>query len=392
MGSKASRPSLAEVLRRHGPAYLATHALSVTQAKAWRAILACRTGALGGHIECCEQCGAMRHLYHSCRNRHCPLCQTRAKEAWLAARRRELLPVPYFHLVFTLPHALNGLIAWRPRTLYELLFAAVSITLTEFAANPRWLGGEPAFTLVLHTWGQDLARHVHLHALVAGGALTAAGDWVDTKRGFLFPVQALSAVFRGKFVAALDNERTNGQLRENAALTDTAWRELKRQLYLHDWVVYAKQPLGGPAQVLEYLGRYTHRVAISNERIVAIGATEVAFRVRVNAQGGGKRRTLRLPGTEFIKRFVQHVLPRGFKRIRHYGLLGPAHKRVRLAQARTALGAPQPQPALIESVAAFMQRVAKVEWTTCPHCRLGRLKFFQAIAPEPRSHLSRGPP
>ena len=162
----ASHGGLAEILRTFGPAYLATHTLSFGEAKAWRAILACRTAALGGHLECCEQCGAMRRVYHSCRNRHCPLCQTRAKEAWLSARRRELLPLPYFHLVFTLPHALNGLIARHPRRLYELLFGSVASTLSEFAANPRWLGGAPAFTLVLHTWKQDLGRHVHLHALV----------------------------------------------------------------------------------------------------------------------------------------------------------------------------------------------------------------------------------
>ncbi len=173
----AAGAGLAEVLRTFGPAYLATHQLSVSQAKAWRAIVACRTAALGGYIERCDTCGATRQVFHSCRNRHCPRCQTRAKEAWIAARRRELLPVPYFHLVFTLPHALNGLIGCHSRAIYVLLFAAVSATLTEFAANPRWLGGLAAFTLVLHTWQQDLGRHVHVHALVAGGALTQAGEW-----------------------------------------------------------------------------------------------------------------------------------------------------------------------------------------------------------------------
>ena len=269
----ASPAGLAEILRAFGPAYLATHTLSPGAAKAWRAILACRTAALGGHIEACEQCGATRPLYHSCRNRHCPKCQTRAKEAWLLARQRELLPVRpadsalpkasgagggamvrfpqagafganvsahHFHLVFTLPHALNRLIAQHPRPLYECLFAAVSGTLGEFAANPHWLGGESALTLVLHTWKQDLARHVHLHALVAGGALTRAGEWVTPKRGFLFPVKALSSVFRGKFVAALETARSNAQLQEDAALTDTAWRQLKRECYRHNWVVYAK--------------------------------------------------------------------------------------------------------------------------------------------------------
>jgi len=203
----APRVGLAEVLRRYGPAYLAAHPLSVAKAKVWRAILACRTAALGGHVEMCDACGTTRHVYHSCRNRHCPLCQTRAKEAWLAARRREVLPVPYFHLVFTLPHDLNGLIGQYPRALYEMLLGAVSATLTEFAANPRWLGGTPGFTLVLHTWKQDLGRHVHAHALMAGGALAMNGQWVAAKRGFLFPVKALSKVFRGKFVAALKAAR-----------------------------------------------------------------------------------------------------------------------------------------------------------------------------------------
>ncbi len=387
------RPSggLAEVLRRHGPAYLATHDLSAAKAKVWRAILACRTAALGGHVETCDACGTTRHVYHSCRNRHCPQCQTRAKEAWLVQRRRELLPVPYFHLVFTLPHDLNGLIGMTPRALYETLFTAVSATLTEFAANRRWLGGTPAFSLVLHTWKQDLGRHVHVHALVAGGALTATGEWVAAKRGFLFPVKALSRVFRGKFVAALTAARGAGPLA--AATADTrAWRALLARLFAHEWVVYAKQPLGGPAQVLEYLGRYTHRVAISNERIVGVDDREVWFRVRAEASGH-TRRTVALPAQTFIERFLLHVLPKGFKRIRHYGLLGPAGKAVKLAQARAALSEPAPDPGVVESVAAFMRRIDRIEWMRCPHCGNGALVPTVAIAPTGiRAPSSRGPP
>ena len=375
--------ALAEVLATCGPAYLATHALTAAQAKVWRAIVACRTAALGGHVDRCDACGVMRHVYHSCRNRHCPQCQTRAKEAWLAARQRELLPVPYFHLVFTLPHALNGLVGRHARTIYEALFAAVSATLCEFAASPRHLDGTPGFSLVLHTWQQDLGRHVHLHALVAGGALTAAGDWVSPKRGFLFPVKALSKVFRGKFIAVLEAQQKSGKLQDDVALSADAWQQLKRQLYAHDWVVYAKQPLGGPAQVLEYLGRYTHRVAISNERIAGVHNGEVAFRVRVNG-AAGKKRTIRLDGAAFIGRFLLHLLPKGFKRIRHYGLLGPAHKATHLAAARAALHAPHPQPMVIESVAHFMRRVAKIEWAACPHCHGGHFEVVQAVSPQPR--------
>lgn len=392
MNPAAHRVGLADILRLMGPAYLATHDLSVAKTKVWRAIVACRTAALGGHVECCDTCGTTRHVYHSCRNRHCPLCQTRAKEAWLVARRRELLPTPYFHLVFTLPHDLNGLVGQCPRALYELLFAAVSATLTEFAANPRWLGGTPAFTLVLHTWKQDLGRHVHVHALVAGGALTATGEWVSAKRGFLFPVQALSKVFRGKFIAALTARRVNGKADVAAALDDRAWRVLLARLYAHEWVVYAKQPLGGPAQVLEYLARYTHRVAISNERIVGIDHDAVAFRVRTDATSG-KKRTLRVPGTEFIDRFLKHVLPTGFKRIRHYGLLAPKHKASRLALARTALDAPTPDPVVIESVEAFMQRVERIEWRACAHCGMGHFGVTGSLAPvRAPQGSSRGPP
>ena len=382
---------LAEVLRTFGPAWLAAHTLSARVAKVWRALVACRTAALGGHVETCASCGKVRHVYHSCRNRHCPACQTRAKDAWLRARRQELLPVPYFHLVFTLPHALNNLMGRHARGLYECLFATVSETLTGFADDPRPLGGEAAFSLILHTWQQDLGRHVHLHALVAGGALTQGGEWKTPKRGFLFPVKALSKVFRGKFMARLDALRSKEGWRVDAQLTGASWRDLKRALYAHDWVVYAKQPLGGPAQVLEYLGRYTHRVAISNERIVGIDEGQVAFRVRADPSSG-KKRTMHLPGPAFIDRFFLHVLPKGFKRIRHYGLLAPAYKTRRLAQARSALAAPTPEPEVVESVAAFMDRVAGIDWARCPACA-GHFVVTAVITPQ-RLHgpLAHGPP
>lgn len=386
---------LADILGHHGQAYLDTHTLSAVQGKAWRAIVACRTPALGGHVECCDHCGVLRYLYHSCRNRHCPQCQTRAKEAWLAARRRELLPVPYFHLVFTLPHALNGLAGSDSRTLYTLLFGAVASTLSTFAANPRWLGGVPSFTLVLHTWKQDLGRHIHVHALVAAGALTADGNWASAKRGFLFPVKALSGVYRGKFMQALDAVRQAGGLQHDAAKNEGLWRKLFAALRRHDWVVYAKQPLGGPAQVLEYLGRYTHRVAICNERILGMEGGSVRFRVR-DAANGKRKKVMRLEAGEFIRRFMQHVLPGGFKRIRHYGLLGPAHKAANLAAARAALEAPVPDAVMVESVEAFMQRVAGVEWLNCPHCREGRFQVVEEIPPARErptvSNLPRPPP
>jgi hypothetical protein len=284
---------------------------------------------------------------------------------------------------------LNGLAACAPRAVFEALFAAAAATLTEFAANPRWLGGTSAFSLVLHTWRQDLARHLHVHALVAGGALTAEGAWVSPRRGFLFPVKALSRVFRGKFVGALTAARHAGRLAQ-AAAGESGWRALLTQLYAHDWVVYAKAPLGGPVQVLDYLARYTHRVAISNERITAIDATQVAIRVRADAHGG--KRIVRLPGPEFIGRFLTHVLPPGFKRIRHYGLLGPAHKQARLAGARAALEAPRPVPAVVESVAAFLQRIDRLAMLACPHCGCGHFVSVEPIPPLPAQCQPRAPP
>ena len=299
--------------------------------------------------------------------------------------------MPYFHLVFTLPHELNGLIGQSPRSLYEMFFAAVSATLTEFAANPRWLGGTAAFTLVLHTWKQDLGRHVHIHALVPGGALSPDGDWVAAKPGFLFPITALSNVFRGKYVAALKLARQGGKLQQ-AGLADQTWRDLLSAVHRHDWVAYAKQSLGGPAQVLDYLGRYTHRVAISNERILAMDDDTVRLRVR-DSVNGNKKRTLSVPAQTFIERFLLHVLPKGFKRIRHYGLLGPARKAAKLAQARAALSAPAPDPVVVESVQAFMQRIERIEWSRCPHCGRGQFVPTASIAPAPVRLLHlRGPP
>jgi hypothetical protein len=387
----SGRIELADILKTHGQAYLARHTLCATQAKAWRAIVSCRTDALGGHVQRCNTCNAVRYTYHSCRNRHCPKCQTRAKEQWVAARHRELLPVPYTHLVFTLPHAINGLASSHFREITDLLFQAASATLIAFGADPKWLGGQLAFSLVLHTWSQNLMRHLHVHALVASGALTKEGNWVNSKKGFLFPVKALSKVFRGKFIDALKQACDEGRLHH--AQTDGAhnWNNLLMELRRHDWVVYAKQPLGGPAQVLEYLSRYTHRVAISNKRIVGMPDGQVAFRVRDTANSG-KKRTLHLPAEAFIGRFLLHVLPNGFKRIRHYGLLAPCHKQEKLAACRQALAMPDPDEAVIESVQAFMKRVAAIDIGKCSCCEAGRMQLVGVIVPRRERCQSTGPP
>lgn len=410
--------TVAQVLRSFGAQYLATHALSTPQAKAWRGIAACRTAALGGQQLSCEACKYSHWQYHSCRNRHCPQCGARAKDAWLQGRLAEVLPVPYAHLVFTLPHCLNGLYTAHSRWVIDTLFACTAQTLLEFAANPKWMAGTngtPAFSLVLHTWTQDLRLHIHVHAVMACGVLEKDGDeglrWhlPTRKPDFLFPVQALSKVFRGKFLAALTRAHHSGDIARDPQGEAQAWCERIRHLYQHDWVVYAKTPLGGPAQVLEYLSRYTHRTAIGNERIRSINTEEVTFTVRAgNREGtkGGKKRgkggkrLVRIAGVEFVRRFLLHVLPGGIKRIRHYGVLAPSCKAVKLSAARAALQMPMANPQAMESAQAFMARVARMELGMCPSCKLGRLQVTallkgQACLPTPahaQPHQSRGPP
>ena len=396
-GADAARVKveLAEVFARFGAAYQAAHRLVPVQYRAIAAIQACRTEALGGHVERCDACGRLRYHYHSCRNRHCPKCQTLAKERWLAARRAELLPVPYFHLVFTLPHELNALAQGNPRAIYALLFRSVSDTLIEFGENPRWLGGEIAATLVLHTWGQTLSQHLHLHCLIAGGALSPDGRWITSRRGFLFPVPALSPVFRGKFIAALKRLFLSGTLKlagSSATLADPRKQHyLFSALHKTDWVVYAKRPFAGPEQVLDYLGRYTHRVAISNHRLVSCSNTAVRFRYKDYAHGN-RRKVLALEPAEFIRRFLLHVLPSGFMRIRHYGILANRAKREKLAATRTALNAPPaPPPPEPESVEAFWLRVAALDIHQCPHCKTGRMIVI-GIIPVPGARAPPLPP
>ncbi|MDP1595231.1 MAG: IS91 family transposase [Hydrogenophaga sp.] len=395
--------NLADVLRQFGSIYLDQHTLSVAQAKAWRAIVACRTSALGGQHLSCDSCGHSHWQYHSCRNRHCPQCGTRAKDAWLQGRLAEVLPVPYAHLVFTLPHSLNALYGVHSRWVIDTLFDSAAQTLSEFAANPKWMGcknGSPAFSLVLHTWTQDLQRHLHVHAVMACGVLNQQGQWSTPARkpDFLFPVHALSRMFRGKFMAALAIAHREGEIEQDPQSTNIAWCERQKALYRHDWVVYAKTPLGGAAHVLEYLSRYTHRTAISNERIRSLDAEQVVFTVRADDKGG--KRIRKLEGTEFVRRFLLHVLPKGIKRLRHYGVLASACKGVKLGAARQALQMPALNPRAVESARDFMMRVAKVDVMVCPCCKTGRLRVIDVLAGNRRLSApggvliqqSRGPP
>jgi hypothetical protein len=350
-----SRPTLevADIFRIAGARFLDRNQSHVSwpQLKVMRAIERCRTAALGGHHDQCTRCHRDLGLsYNSCRNRHCPKCQTHARNRWLAARTADLVPVPYFHVVFTVPHELSALMLQNKRTLYSLLFRASADALLEMAANPARLGAEIGFFGVLHTWGQTLEHHAHVHYVVpAGGFSPGRTSWVRGNPKFFLPVEALSQVFRGKFVEALRTLFRRGKLVFAGALKllDNA-RSFSRFLHLlhtRDWVVYAKKPFGGPEHVLHYLGRYTHRVAISNHRLLSFQDGRVTFRWRDYAHGN-KKRKMTLSADEFIRRFLLHVLPRGFVRIRYFGWMANRHRTRLAALCRAWLDAQPPPPRL----------------------------------------------
>lgn len=327
-------------------------------------------------METCDHCGVSRAVYHSCRNRHCPKCQALAKERWVEARCAQLLPVPYFHVVFTLPHGLNDLARSHPRVVLGLLFRCAWATLSEFGEDPRHLGGTLGATAVLHTWSQTLVHHVHLHCLVTAGAWDDAGTrWIPARRGFLFPVRALSRVFRGKFLEEIDDACKAGRLPPQS-LT----RRLRRDLRRHDWVVYCKPPFAGPEHLVQYLGRYTHRIAISNDRIVSLEDGVVGFTWRDRAHGDRKC-TMRLPAAEFLRRYLLHVLPDGFQRIRHYGLHANRKDATTVERCRASLGAPPPMPVAAETAQEAVLRLMGIDLGRCPACGDGRLHVIQQLKP-----------
>jgi hypothetical protein len=383
---------VADIFRQYAAAYQTTHPLTPAQRKALWAIRHCRTAALGGQHAWCAACGFERYTYHSCRNRHCPKCQSTATAAWVAARQEDLLPVPYFHQVFTLPHELNTLILYSPRNqraLLGLLFDATAHTLLEFGRNA--LGGKVGFTLVLHTWDQQLRAHFHLHGLIASGALSAEGSrWIAGGRQFLFPVRGLSKMFRAKYLDGLaellhqDGLDIPPQLAELAA---TGRRRWLRRCRKKSWVVYSQAPFAGPRKLLDYLGRYTHRVAISNHRLIACHDGHVHYRYRDRGDGDRLKTDL-LPVAEFLHRFLQHVLPDGFVRVRHYGLLANGVKHKYLARCRQLLGVP-PRPAAEEqrphTAADWMRVLLGIDITRCPGCGA---ELRHAILPRP-SHSQR---
>jgi hypothetical protein len=367
-----SRPSLevADIVRAQGRRFIENNRTWIhwVHQKVLHALVRCRTAALGGHRDRCPRCGYQAISYNSCRNRHCPKCQAAARQRWLAAREQELLAVGYFHLVFTLPHQLSALALQNKKVLYDLLFRASAETLLEVAADPRHLGAEVGFLSVLHTWGQNLLHHPHLHCVIPAGGLSPDHPrWIHPHYPFLLPVKVLSRVFRGKFVAGLKRRFRQGQLIFAGSLQPLsdpkAFASFLRTLFRQDWVVYAKPPFGGPERVLRYLARYTHRVAISNHRLVAFEHDRVTFLWK-DYTHGQKKRKMTLSSQEFLRRFLLHVLPRGFVRIRFFGFLAP-RRRAKLLPLCQRLLLDQPRPYATGGSASSTEGSA---WFRCPHC------------------------
>jgi hypothetical protein len=386
------RHEVADIFRQAGPEYRQQHRLPVTHHKAMRAIETCRTAKLGGHLERCDRCHYERPAYNSCRNRHCPKCQAMAKAEWLERRRAELLPVPYFHAVFTLPHELNATARHHPALIYGLLFRYAAATLQQLASDPRHgLMGRLAITAVLHTWDQELRQHVHVHCLIPAGVLAFDGSrWTHARRHFLFPVRVMSSLFRGKFLHALREvaTRTPG-LHADPRFSNIG--ELCSALRRKDWVVYCQPPFDGPSRTLDYLGRYTHRVAIANHRIAAIEDGAVSIRCRDRKRR--RQRTVRLPIQEFIRRFMLHVLPSGFVRIRHFGILANCAKAQALARCRALLAAPPPVTTGAPMTAdERMTALTGVDAKRCPCCHRGRMTWVSELPPLRAAHQARASP
>jgi predicted Zn-ribbon and HTH transcriptional regulator len=395
-----ARPAceLADIVRLYGADYRDRHRLPLSHLKVLSAIETCRTAALGGHRERCASCGFERYAYNSCRNRHCPKCQSLAKAQWLEARQAELLPVPYFHNVFTLPHELNPLILCQEenkRAILDLLFRATAETLLEFGRNN--LGAVPGITMVLHTWDQQLRAHFHVHCVITGGGLSLDGErWIKSHPRYLFPVRALGSVFRGKFLDGLRRLYDGGQLvlpavvKAVAPLADPAcFYALLSKLRHKPWVVYSKAPFAGPQKLLDYLGRYTHRVALSNSRLISCADGVVRFHYRDRADGD-QRKIAALSADAFLQRFLQHVLPKGFLRIRHYGLLANRRKGELLKRCRTLLGTVQREPPAPKTTAEWILQILGIDVNCCPQC--GQKTLQRTEVPPVRTFSARSQP
>ena len=367
----AQRPALelADVINRHGQRL--GDNLPGEHRRILTALSCCRTASLGGHVQRCDHCRHQRIAYNSCRNRHCPKCQASACARWMEARAGELLPVEYFHVVFTLPDAFNTLALANRRVVYGVLFDAVAQTLLKVAANPRHLGAKIGFLAILHTWGQNLSLHPHVHCVVPGGGLAPDGKWVACRAGFFLPVRVLSKVFRGKFIDRLKQAHASKPL--HGIADDAALNTLIHASCATDWVVYAKPPFGSPAQVLKYLARYTHRIAISNRRLLSMDDRTVTFGYKDYAHGN-RPRTMTLDAAEFLRRFLLHAVPSGFMRIRHFGLLANRLRTANLKRCRALLASPPPTGHCDTRDTGEVQ-------DRCPICSQGRMIRAEFIRP-----------
>ena len=368
------RLEIANVLRWHGDAYRRDHAghIGRVERRVMSAIVACRTEALGGHVEACDACGTTRIAYNSCRNRHCPKCQGKARAAWLAAREADLLPVPYFHVVFTLPAPIAAIAFQNKAVVYAVLFRAAAEAISTLAANPRRLGAEIGVVAVLHTWGQALTHHPHVHCVVPGGGLSPDGTrWIASRPNFFLAVKPLARLFRRLFLERLTAAFNAGALRFSGALALLAELDAFagriRAMRRINWVVYAKRPFGGPAQVLAYLGRYTHRVAIANSRLVALDDDHVAFSWK-NYRQNSATRIMKLKPDEFIRRFLLHTLPDGFHRIRHFGFMANRHRAAKLVLCRKLLDHERTAPNNVEPSPVSSDPQTRAEVAACPDC------------------------
>src|SRR5499433_3186472 len=385
-----SRPPLevADLIRSAGAAFIERNRQWIRwkHRKVLLAIARCRTAALGGHLDQCARCGHRATIsYNSCRNRHCPKCQIAARDRWIAARQKELLPTRYVHVVFTLPAQLAPLAFQNKKLVYRLLLRASAETLLEVARDPRHLGAEIGFFSVLHTWNQKLRLHPHVHCVIpAGGLSLDHRHWIKSRSRFFLSIKVLRRVFRGKFVAGLKQAFHSGRLSFRGNLAALAQRRTfaawLRSLFRKNWVVYLKPPFGGPEYVVQYLGRYTHRVAISNHRLVAFQDGQVSFRWR-DSRHGNRVKVMTLSAGEFIRRFLLHTLPSRWVRLRHYGLLGNRCRAHTLPAARTALSQPPPVPPAPASAPELMRRLTGIDIERCPHCHQGRLAVIATLYP-----------
>lgn len=390
---------LADIFRQAGPTYRQDHAdaLSSGQRRVMRAIETCRTAALGGHVEQCDGCGYQRISFNSCRDRHCPKCQSLVRAQWLQDRKAELLPVEYFHLVFTMPQELAAIAYQNKAVVYDILFRATAETLRTIAVDSRHLGAQIGFIAILHTWGQNLMHHPHLHCVVPGGGLTPDGQrWIACRPGFFLPVRVLSRLFRRLFLELLRQAFERQELHffnTLATLEDpAAFARYLAPVAQAEWVVYAKPPFGGPEHVLEYLGRYTHRVAIANSRLLEFADSTVTFKWK-DYRHESRNKVMTLDAQEFIRRFLLHVLPSGFQRIRHYGLLANCHCEAKLKRCRELLQAPAPEiSATPDEPADYRdryERLTGVSLRNCPHCGHGQMVCIETLLP---GNLPRAPP